>query len=76
MLTNLRILISTIAFILALFSLFAQFPMLFPYVFLLLSVTLILLGIDEIQQNRKQKAFFCFLVSAVILFVLGHNLFT
>ena len=38
MLKNFRIIIATIALILALFSLFANFSMLLPFVFILLSI--------------------------------------
>ncbi|PFN27447.1 hypothetical protein [Bacillus cereus] len=69
MLTNLRILLSAIAFILALFSLFAQISILFPYVFILLSIIFILWGIDEIQQMQKSKDIACFIVVTIIFFV-------
>ncbi|PGB01265.1 DUF3953 domain-containing protein [Bacillus toyonensis] len=69
MLTNLRILLSTIAFILAFFSLFAQISILSSYVFILLSITFILSGVDEIQQKQKSKAIFCFIVGTITSFV-------
>ncbi|WP_002145229.1 YczI family protein [Bacillus cereus] len=69
MLKNFRIVISTIALILALLSLFANFSMLLPFVFILLSIMFILFGIDEIKERQKAKAFVYFLVSAAILYV-------
>ncbi|HDR7598613.1 DUF3953 domain-containing protein [Bacillus mycoides] len=62
MLKNIRIIIATIALILALFSLFSNFSMLLPFVF-------ILFGIDEIKERQKAKAFVYFLGSAFILYV-------
>ena len=69
MLKNIRIIIVTIALILALFSLFANFTILLPYVFILLSIMFILFGIDEIKEQQKAKAFVYFLVSVCILYV-------
>ncbi|MEH0975444.1 YczI family protein [Bacillus mobilis] len=62
MFKNIRIIIATIALILALFSFFANLSMLLPYVF-------ILFGIDEIKERQKAKAFVYFLGSAFILYV-------
>ncbi|NWK67592.1 DUF3953 domain-containing protein [Bacillus paramycoides] len=64
----LRILIAAITFILALFSLFAQISILFPYVFILLSTIFIPCGIDEIQQKQKSKAISCFIVATITFF--------
>ncbi|MCU5380770.1 YczI family protein [Bacillus cereus] len=69
MFKNIRIIIATIALILALFSFFANLSMLLPYVFILLSIMFILFGIDEIQGQQKAKAFVYFLGSAFILYV-------
>ncbi|MCR6785187.1 MULTISPECIES: DUF3953 domain-containing protein [Bacillus cereus group] len=69
MLKNIRIIIATIALSLALFSFFANFTILLPYVF-------ILLGIDEIKQQQKAKAFVYFLCSAFILYVGVSNIFS
>ncbi|MDA1951381.1 DUF3953 domain-containing protein [Bacillus cereus] len=69
MLKNIRIIIATIALSLVLFSLFANFTILLPYVF-------ILLGIDEIKQQQKAKAFVYFLCSAFILYVGVSNIFS
>ncbi|MDT3493885.1 DUF3953 domain-containing protein [Bacillus toyonensis] len=69
MLTNLRILLSAIAVILAFFSLFAQISILSSYVFILLSITFILSGVDEIQQKQKSKAIFCFIIGTITFFV-------
>ncbi|MDM5372645.1 DUF3953 domain-containing protein [Bacillus cereus] len=69
MLKNIRIIIATIALSLALFSFFANFIILLPYVF-------ILLGIDEIKQQQKAKAFVYFLCSAFILYVGVSNIFS
>ena len=56
MLKNIRIIIVTIALILALFSLFANFSMLLPFVYILLSIMFILFGIDEIKERAKSKS--------------------
>ncbi|PFL56374.1 hypothetical protein COK47_28975 [Bacillus cereus] len=69
MLKNIQIIIATIALSLALFSFFANFTILLPYVF-------ILLGIDEIKQQQKAKAFVYFLCSAFILYVGVSNIFS
>ncbi|HFK1747935.1 MULTISPECIES: DUF3953 domain-containing protein [Bacillus] len=69
MLKNIRIIIATIALSLVLFSFFANFTILLPYVF-------ILLGIDEIKQQQKAKAFVYFLCSAFILYVGVSNIFS
>ena len=65
MLKNFRIIIATIALILALLNLFANFSMLLPFVFILLSIMFILFGIDEIKEQQKAKAFVYFLGSAL-----------
>lgn len=62
MLKNIRIILATIALILALLNLFANFSMLLPFVF-------ILFGIDEIKQQQKAKAFGYFLCTAATLYV-------
>ncbi|MGN7194949.1 DUF3953 domain-containing protein [Bacillus mycoides] len=67
MLKNIRIIIATIALILALLNLFANLPMLLPFVFIFLSIMFILFGIDEIKE--QQKAFVYFLGSVFILYV-------
>ncbi|EOP49569.1 YczI family protein [Bacillus nitratireducens] len=69
MLKNIRIILATIALILALLNLFANFSMLLPFVFILLSIMFILFGIDEVKQQQKAKAFVYFLSSAFILYV-------
>ncbi|EJR69782.1 YczI family protein [Bacillus cereus] len=76
MLKNIQIIIATIALSLALFSFFANFTILLPYVFILLSIMCILLsimcilfGIDEIKKQQKTKAFVYFLCSAFVLYV-------
>ncbi|HDR6311087.1 TPA: YczI family protein [Bacillus cereus] len=69
MFKNIRIIIATIALILALFSFFANFTILLPYVFILLSIMFILFGIDEIKKQEKAKAFVYFLGSAFVLYV-------
>ncbi|PIE94335.1 YczI family protein [Bacillus fungorum] len=76
MLKNIQIIIATIALILALFSLFANFTILLPYVFILLSIMFILFGIDEIKQQQKAKAFVYFLGSAFVLYVGISSLFS
>ena len=62
MLKNIQIIIATIALSLALFSFFANFTILLPYVF-------ILFGIDEMKKREKTKAFVYFLGSAFVLYV-------
>ncbi|MGN5649206.1 YczI family protein [Bacillus sp. Brlt_9] len=62
MVENIRVIIATIALILALFSFFVNIPMLLPYVF-------ILFGIDEIKERQKAKAFVYFLGSVFVLYV-------
>ncbi|KAB2457927.1 DUF3953 domain-containing protein [Bacillus sp. CH126_4D] len=69
MLKNIRIIIATIALSLALFSFFANFTILLPYVFILLSIMFILFGIDEIKERQKAKAFVYFVGSAFVLYV-------
>lgn len=69
MFKNIRIILATIALILAIFSLFANFTVLLSYVFILLSIMLILFGIDEMKKREKAKAFVYFLGSAFILYV-------
>ncbi|MCC2380075.1 YczI family protein [Bacillus wiedmannii] len=69
MLKNIRIIIATIALSLALFSLFANFTILLPYVFILLSIMFILFGIDEMKKQEKAKAFVYFLGSTFVLYV-------
>lgn len=69
MLKNIRIIIATIALILALFNFFANLSMLLPYVFILLSIMFILFGIDEIKERQKAQAFVYFLGSAFVLYV-------
>lgn len=62
MLKNIQIIIATIALSLALFSFFANFTILLPYVFILLSIMCILFGIDEIKKQQKRKHLFIFSV--------------
>ena len=62
MLKNIQIIIATIALSLALFSFFANFTILLPYVFILLSIMFILFGIDEMKKREKQKHLFIFSV--------------
>ncbi|MDJ1477807.1 YczI family protein [Bacillus sp. LS15-K4] len=69
MFKNIRIIIATIALILALFSFFASLSILLPYVFILLSIMFILFGIDEMKKQEKAKAFVYFLASAFVLYV-------
>jgi len=69
MLKNIRIILATIALILALLNLFANFSMLLPFVFILLSIMFILFGIDEVKQQQKAKSFVYFLCSAFIFYV-------
>ncbi|MDM5195830.1 YczI family protein [Bacillus hominis] len=69
MLKNIRIILATIALILALLNLFANFSMLLPFVFILLSIMFILFGIDEIKKQQKAKAFVYFLCTAATLYV-------
>ncbi|ANC21842.1 hypothetical protein WR52_24625 [Bacillus cereus] len=76
MLKNIQIIIATIALSLALFSFFANFTILLPYVFILLSIMCILFGIDEIKKQQKTKAFVYFLCSAFILYVGVSNIFS
>ncbi|MDA2385528.1 YczI family protein [Bacillus cereus] len=76
MLKNMRIIIATIALSLALFSFFANFAILLPYVFILLSIMCILFGIDEIKQQQKTKAFVYFLCSGFVLYVGVSNIFS
>ncbi|PFW22480.1 hypothetical protein COL07_27445 [Bacillus cereus] len=75
MLKNIQIIIATIALSLALFSFFANFTILLPYVSILLSIMCILFGIDEIKQ-QKAKAFVYFLCSVFILYVGVSNIFS
>jgi len=74
MLKNIRIIIATITLSLALFSFFANFSILFPYVFILLSIMFIFFGIDEIKERQKAKAFVYFLGSAFVLYVGVSNI--
>ncbi|MEM5633184.1 YczI family protein [Bacillus cereus] len=76
MLKNIRIIITTIALSLALFSFFANFTILLPYVFILLSIMFILFGIDEMKKQEKAKAFVYFLGSAFVLYVGVSNIFS
>ncbi|AOM07886.1 YczI family protein [Bacillus cereus] len=69
MLKNIQIIIATIALSLALFSFFANFTILLPYVF-------ILFGIDEMKKREKAKAFVYFLGSAFVLYVGVSNIFS
>ncbi|EOO63348.1 hypothetical protein IKE_05268 [Bacillus cereus VD196] len=75
MLKNIQIIIATIALSLALFSFFANFTILLPYVFILLSIMFILFGIDEMKKREKAKAFVYFLGSAFVLYVGVCNIF-
>ncbi|ADH09238.1 TPA: YczI family protein [Bacillus cereus] len=76
MLKNIQIIIATIALSLALFSFFANFTILLPYVFILLSIMFILFGIDEMKKREKTKAFVYFLGSAFVLYVGVCNIFS
>ncbi|MCB5895664.1 MULTISPECIES: YczI family protein [Bacillus cereus group] len=76
MLKNIQIIIATIALSLALFSFFANFTILLPYVFILLSIMFILFGIDEMKKREKAKAFIYFLGSAFVLYVGVSNIFS
>ncbi|ARV94839.1 MULTISPECIES: YczI family protein [Bacillus] len=76
MLKNIQIIIATIALSLALFSFFANFTILLPYVFILLSIMFILFGIDEMKKREKAKAFVYFLGSAFVLYVGVCNIFS
>ncbi|MCM3219078.1 YczI family protein [Bacillus cereus] len=76
MLKNIRIIIATVALSLALFSFFANFTILLPYVFILLSIMFILFGIDEMKKQEKAKAFVYFLGSAFVLYVGVSNIFS
>ncbi|WP_144612143.1 YczI family protein [Bacillus cereus] len=69
MFKNIRIIISSIALILAIFSFFANLTILLPYVFILLSSMFIFFGIDEMKKQEKAKAFVYFLGSAFVLYV-------
>ncbi|MGF9765265.1 YczI family protein [Bacillus albus] len=69
MFKNIRIIIATIALILALFSFFANLTILLPHVFILLSIMFIFLGIDEMKKQEKAKAFVYFLGSAFVFYV-------
>ncbi|MEK4915009.1 DUF3953 domain-containing protein [Bacillus sp. FSL E2-8887] len=69
MLKNIRIILAAASLILALFSLFANLPMLLPFVFILLSIMFILFRIDEIEEQQKAKAFVYFLCFAATLYV-------
>ncbi|WP_237981517.1 DUF3953 domain-containing protein [Bacillus thuringiensis] len=60
MFKNIRVILATIALILAIFSLFANIPILLSFVF-------ILFGIDEIK--KQEKAFVYFLGSVFVLYV-------
>ncbi|MCS6591796.1 YczI family protein [Bacillus cereus group sp. MYBK249-1] len=71
-----QIIIATIALSLALFSFFANFTILLPYVFILLSIMFILFGIDEMKKRKKAKAFVYFLGSAFVLYVGVSNIFS
>ncbi|MDA2633054.1 YczI family protein [Bacillus cereus] len=71
-----QIIIATIALSLALFSFFANFTILLPYVFILLSIMFILFGIDEMKKREKAKAFVYFLGSAFVLYVGVSNIFS
>lgn len=70
MFKNVRIIIATIALILALFSFFANLSILLPYVLILLSIMFILFGIDEIKSAKKQKHLFIFSVLP-LFYMLG-----
>lgn len=76
MLKNIQIIIATIALSLALFSFFANFTILLPYVFILLSIMFILFEIDEMKKREKAKAFVYFLGSAFVLYVGVSNIFS
>ncbi|WP_410979722.1 YczI family protein [Bacillus cereus] len=76
MLKNIQIIIATIALSLALFSFFANFTILLPYVFILLSIMFILFGIDEMKKREKAKAFVYFLGSAFVLYIGVSNIFS
>ncbi|MCI4059743.1 YczI family protein [Bacillus cereus] len=76
MLKNIQIIIATIALSIALFSFFANFTILLPYVFILLSIMFILFGIDEMKKREKAKAFVYFLGSAFVLYVGVSNIFS
>ncbi|GAB6487303.1 YczI family protein [Bacillus cereus] len=76
MLKNIQIIIATIALSLVLFSFFANFTILLPYVFILLSIMFILFGIDEMKKREKAKAFVYFLGSAFVLYVGVSNIFS
>lgn len=76
MLKNIQIIIATIALSLALFCFFANFTILLPYVFILLSIMFILFGIDEMKKREKAKAFVYFLGSAFVLYVGVSNIFS
>ncbi|WP_144492484.1 MULTISPECIES: DUF3953 domain-containing protein [Bacillus cereus group] len=77
MLKNIRIIIATIALILALFGFFTNFTILFlPYVLLLLSMMCILFGIDEIKKQQKTKAFGYFFGSIFILYAGLSSIFS
>ncbi|MGR5998173.1 YczI family protein [Bacillus cereus] len=71
-----QIIIATIALSLALFSFFANFTILLPYVFILLSIMFTLFGIDEMKKREKAKAFVYFLGSAFVLYVGVSNIFS
>ncbi|EMI9089949.1 MULTISPECIES: YczI family protein [Bacillus] len=69
MLKNIRIILATIALILAILSFFANFSILLSFVFILLSIMFIFFGIDEMKKQEKAKAFVYFLGSAFVLYV-------
>ncbi|MGX5538743.1 YczI family protein [Bacillus wiedmannii] len=64
-----RIILATIALILAILSFFANFSILLSFVFILLSIMFIFFGIDEMKKQEKAKAFVYFLGSAFVLYV-------
>ncbi|MBJ8108053.1 DUF3953 domain-containing protein, partial [Bacillus cereus group sp. N8] len=68
MLKNILIIIETIALILAIFRLFANFSVLLQFVFILLSIMCILFGIEEMKKQEKANAFVYFIGSGSVLY--------
>lgn len=69
MLKALTVVLPIIVIVLAGYALMSGNDIIMPYMMLLVSVMLLVMGIDEIKKERKQIGIFSIIISVVVFFV-------
>lgn len=69
MLKALTVILPIIVIVLAGYALMSGNDIIMPYMMLLVSVMLLVMGIDEIKKERKQIGIFSIIISVVVFFV-------